>query len=78
MSSFESASSGTLTAVDPRATAGRLVPYFYAGTLFVSALLLFSIQPMYFSRRRYWRVTATRMFWDDFCRRAAPRCCILR
>src|SRR5258708_3566273 len=47
MSSFESASSGTLAAVDPRATAGRLVPYFYAGTLFVSALLLFSIQPMF-------------------------------
>jgi hypothetical protein len=47
MSSFESASSGTLASDTPRAAAGRLVPYFYAATLFVSALLLFSIQPMF-------------------------------
>src|SRR6267154_4682286 len=47
MSSFESASSETLASVNPRAAAGRLVPYFYAATLFVSALLLFSIQPMF-------------------------------
>ncbi len=47
MSSFESASSGTLASADPRAAAGRLVSYFYAATLFVSALLLFSIQPMF-------------------------------
>src|SRR5260370_32539125 len=47
MSSFESASSGTLASVDPRATADRLVPYFYAATLFASALLLVSIQPMF-------------------------------
>src|SRR5258708_2550773 len=47
MSSFESASSETLASVNPRAAAGRLVPYFYAATLFVSALLLFSVQPMF-------------------------------
>jgi hypothetical protein len=47
MSSFEGALSGTLAAVNPRATASRLIPYFYAATLFVSALLLFSIQPMF-------------------------------
>jgi len=47
MSSFESTSSETLAAANPRATASRLVPYFYAATLFVSALLLFSIQPMF-------------------------------
>src|SRR5260370_16377091 len=47
MSSFESASSETLASVNPRPAAGRLVPYFYAATLFVSALLLFSIQPMF-------------------------------
>ena len=47
MSSFESTSSSPLASVNPRAAAGRVVPYFYAATLFVSALLLFSIQPMF-------------------------------
>jgi hypothetical protein len=32
---------------DPRAATLRLTPLLYAGTLFVSALLLFSIQPMF-------------------------------
>ena len=47
MSISESASSRTLAAINRRATASRLIPYFYALTLFVSALLLFSIQPMF-------------------------------
>lgn len=47
MSILESATSPTLAAANRRTTAGRLVPYFYAATLFVSALLLFSIQPMF-------------------------------
>jgi hypothetical protein len=34
-------------AIDPRAVAVRLTPWLYAATLFVSALLLFSIQPMF-------------------------------
>jgi hypothetical protein len=33
--------------VDPQAMAVRLTPLLYAATLFVSALLLFSIQPMF-------------------------------
>ena len=33
--------------LDQRAMAGRLTPWLYAVTLFVSALLLFSIQPMF-------------------------------
>src|ERR1700682_3410614 len=47
MSILESATSPTLAAANRRTTAGRLVPYFCAPTLFVSALLLFSIQPMF-------------------------------
>jgi len=47
MSILESAPSPTLTAANRHTKASRFVPWFYAATLFVSALLLFSIQPMF-------------------------------
>jgi hypothetical protein len=47
MSSFENASFQKPPAILERATSGGLVPILYALTLFVSAFLLFSIQPMF-------------------------------
>jgi hypothetical protein len=47
MSLFENAPDRVLPAVDREAMAGRLAPSLYAVTLFGSALLLFSIQPMF-------------------------------
>ncbi|MEH2627588.1 hypothetical protein V1292_005643 [Bradyrhizobium sp. AZCC 1719] len=46
MSLFQ-ASDRVSSAVDPQATSVRLMPLLYGLTLFVSALLLFSIQPMF-------------------------------
>jgi hypothetical protein len=47
MSLFENAPDRVLPAVDREAMAARLAPSLYAVTLFGSALLLFSIQPMF-------------------------------
>ncbi|WP_213291202.1 hypothetical protein, partial [Bradyrhizobium sp. sGM-13] len=46
MSLFQ-ASDRVSPAVDPQAASVRLMPLLYGLTLFVSALLLFSIQPMF-------------------------------
>src|SRR5260370_12744386 len=47
MSLFENAPDRVLPVVDRDAMAVRLAPSLYAATLFASALLLFSIQPMF-------------------------------
>jgi hypothetical protein len=47
MSIFENAPDRVLPAADREAMAVRFAPTLYAATLFASALLLFSIQPMF-------------------------------
>src|SRR5258708_5918590 len=47
MSLFENAREQIAPVIDRQAAALRLTPLLYAATLFVSALLLFSIQPMF-------------------------------